>query len=311
VSDTATVLVNPGSGGGLGARAALAAERAFAAAGVPVRRAVGADASEAARLAREAVDRGAPALIAVGGDGLVNLALNAVAGSTVPLGVVPAGTGNDLARALELPHRDPGAAAARAAEALAAGRFRTVDLGRVAAAGAAAGAGPDTGAGGWFGTVLACGLDSRVNDRANRMTWPHGKTRYDLALLAELAALRPVRFRLALEGHPGPSELELDATLIAVGNATSYGGGMRMCPEARLDDGLFDITVVGPIGRLDLVRTVPRLYRGTHLAHPAVSVLRAARVTIEADLTAYADGEPAGRLPLTATCVPGAARVLC
>jgi diacylglycerol kinase (ATP) len=160
----------------------------------------------------------------------------------------------------------------------------------------------------WFGTILASGFDSRVNERGNRMRRPRGRLRYDLAMLAELAALRPVRYRMSLDGGP---EREVEAILIAVGNATSYGGGMRICADAVLDDGLFDITVVGPCGRTTLLTVFPRVYRGTHLGHRVVTTHRAASVSLAAEgLTAYADGERLGPLPLTATTVPGAVRLL-
>lgn len=160
----------------------------------------------------------------------------------------------------------------------------------------------------WFGTVLASGFDSRVNDRVNRMRWPPGRLRYDLALLAELGALRPVRFRLGLDGAPGEY---VEATLVAVGNGASYGGGLRICGGARLDDGVFDVTVVAPCSRGTLLRVFPRVYRGTHLFHPLVTVYRASSVYLDADqVTAYADGEPLGALPLTATTISQAVQVL-
>ena len=288
-----TLLVNPAAGRGRGARAADPAAAALGEAGFRVRRVVGRDAADAVRLAREAVAGGTAALVAVGGDGMVSLALQAVATTATPLGVVPVGTGNDLARACGLPLRDPQAAARAIAAALTAGQAARLDLGLVR----------DT----WFGGVLASGFDSRVNDRGNRMRWPRGRLRYDLAMLAELAALRPIPYRIRLDDGPWQ---ELAATLVAVGNGPCYGGGMRICAGAELDDGLFDMTVVGPCSRATLLRVFPRVYRGTHLGHPAVTVLRARRVSLAAEVTGYADGEPLGPLPLTAACVPGAVRLL-
>ncbi|PGH51244.1 diacylglycerol kinase [Streptomyces sp. Ru87] len=288
-----TLFVNPTAGRGRGARAAQPAA-ALRAAGHSVRTVLGTDADDAVDRAREAVRAGTGALVAVGGDGMVSLALRAVAGTDVPLGVVAVGTGNDFARAHGLPVRDPAAAGRAAAAALKEHGGRPVDLGRAGER--------------WFGTVLASGFDSRVNDRGNRLRWPAGRFRYDVALLAELAALRPVPYRIGLDGAP-PEEVE--ATLVAVGNGPSYGGGMRICAGARCDDGLFDITVVGPCSRRTLLRVFPRVYRGTHLTHPAVTVHRVRSVTLEAaGITAYADGEPLGPLPLTAETVPGAVRLL-
>ncbi|MFD3918273.1 diacylglycerol kinase [Streptomyces sp. NPDC058595] len=289
-----SLFVNPTAGRGRGARAAQPAARALRDAGYSVRTVLGGDAGDALRRAREAVAAGTGALIAVGGDGLVSLALQAVAGTDTPLGVVAVGTGNDFGRALGLPVRDPAAAGRIAADALKNDGIREVDLGRVA--------------GRWFGTVLASGFDSRVNDRGNRMRWPSGRAKYDLAMIAELAAFRPAPYRMTLDDG---TEREIEATLVAVGNGPSYGGGMRICADAAMDDGLFDVTVVGDCSRATLLKVFPRVYRGTHLSHPEVTVHRTSKITLAAPcLTGYADGEPLGPLPLTAECVPGAVRVL-
>ncbi|MCX4913662.1 MULTISPECIES: diacylglycerol kinase [unclassified Streptomyces] len=288
-----TLFVNPTAGRGRGAHAAQPAASAFRAAGFSVRTVVGEDAADGLARARAAVAEGTGALVAVGGDGMANLALQAVAGTDTPFGLVPVGTGNDFARALGLPLRAPAAAARLTADALKEDRLRSVDLGRVD--------------GTWFGTVLASGFDSRVNDRGNRMRLPVGRFRYDLAMLAELAAFRPFAYRLTLDGG---ETREIEATLVAVGNGSSYGGGMRICPGADLGDGLFDVTVVGNCGRATLLTVFPKVYRGTHVDHPVVTVHRAARVElVAAGVTGYADGEPLGALPLTAECIPGAVRV--
>ncbi|MFF3614033.1 diacylglycerol kinase [Streptomyces sp. NPDC002580] len=288
-----TLFVNPTAGRGRGARAAQPAASALRAAGFSVRTVLGEDAADGLTRAREAVEAGTGALVAVGGDGMANLALQAVAGTRTPLGLVAVGTGNDFARALGVPVRDPAAAGRLIAEALKGDRVQDVDLGRVN--------------GSWFGTVLASGFDSRVNDRGNRMRLPVGRFRYDLAMLAELAAFRPVPYRLTLDDG---ATREIDATLVAVGNGSSYGGGMRICPGADLGDGLFDITVVGDCSRTTLLKVFPKVYRGTHVDHPVVSTYRASRVELVAEgVTGYADGEPLGPLPLTAECIPAAVRV--
>ncbi|WLQ44085.1 diacylglycerol kinase [Streptomyces laculatispora] len=288
-----TLFVNPTAGRGRGAHAAQPAASALRDAGFSVRTVLGEDADDALRRAREAVAGGTGALIAVGGDGMMSLALQAVAGTRTPLGVVAAGTGNDFARALGLPIRDP-AAAGLAAEALKGSAVREIDLGLVGDR--------------WFGSVLASGFDSRVNDRGNRMRWVGGRFKYDLAILAELAAFRPIAYRMSLDGGP---VREVAATLIAVGNGSTYGGGMRICADAVMDDGLFDVTVVGDCSRTTLLKVFPRVYKGTHLGHPVVTVHRVSSIELEAvGVTAYADGEPLGALPLTATCVRGAVRVL-
>ena len=169
-----TVLTNPASGHG---NAPHAAERAIArlhSRGVDAVEIVGRDAVHARQLLRDALDRGTDALVVVGGDGVISLALQELAGGDVPLGVVPAGTGNDHARAFGVPTGDPAAAA----DVVADGHTQTVDLGRIVA---------DDGTAKWFGTVVATGFDSLVSDRANRMRWPHGRMRYNVAMIAELS----------------------------------------------------------------------------------------------------------------------------
>ncbi|MFE2874870.1 diacylglycerol kinase [Streptomyces roseus] len=295
-----TLFVNPTAGRGRGAHAAQPAASALRAAGFSVRTVLGADAGDALARLRAAVREGTGAVIAVGGDGVVSLALQALAGTRVPLGVVAAGTGNDFARALGLPVREPARAGRLAAGALKEGRIREVDLGRLAPAPGRAEA--------WYGTVLCSGFDSRVNDRGNRMRLPAGRFKYDLAILAELASFRPLPYRITLDDGP---VVETEATLVAVGNTSSYGGGMRICADAVPDDGLFDVVIVGDCSRTTLLTVFPQVYKGTHLDHPRVSVHRAAKVTLEAaGITAYADGEPLGALPVTARCVPGALRLL-
>ncbi|MFJ7333559.1 diacylglycerol kinase [Streptomyces sp. NPDC101110] len=289
-----TLFVNPTAGRGRGARAAQPAASALRAAGFSVRTVLGEDAADALVRARAAVASGTGALIAVGGDGMAGLALEAVAGTRTPLGLVAVGTGNDFARALGLPVREPAAAGRMIADALKCGRIRDIDLGRAGDR--------------WFGTVLASGFDSRVNDRGNRMRWPAGRLKYDLAMIAELSAFRPVPYRIRLDDG---EVREVEATLVAVGNGSSYGGGMRICPGADLTDGLFDVTVVGDCSRATLLKVFPRVYRGTHVDHPQVTVERAARVELAADgVTGYADGEPLGPLPLVARCVRGGVRVV-
>lgn len=289
-----TLITNPTAGRGRGARAAEPAADALRRAGFGVRSVVGADAADALGQARKAVADGTGALVAVGGDGMVSLALQAVAGTGTPLGVVAVGTGNDFARATGLPIREPAAAGEAIARALTEDSVREIDLGRVGDR--------------WFGTVLASGFDSRVNDRGNRLRWPTGRLRYDVAMLAELAALRPIPYRISLDGGP---ETEIEATLVAVGNGTSYGGGMRICADADLDDGRFDVCVVGPCSRTTLLRVFPRVYRGSHTGHPVVTVHRVAAITLAADgITGYADGEPLGPLPLTARTERRALRLL-
>ncbi|MCF6524977.1 diacylglycerol kinase [Streptomyces sp. JJ36] len=292
------LLVNPVAGRSRGTGLAEATARRLRDRGAEVRLLAAPDAGAAAARARECVAAGRTEVLAVvGGDGMVHLALQALAGTGTALGVIPAGTGNDFARALGIPRRDPVAAA----DLLLDGAVRTLDLGRVDGA-----PGP-AGSGRWFGTVLTSGFDTLVSERANRMRWPRGRMRYNLAILAELGLLRPLPFTLDVDGV----RHELEAALIAVGNTASYGGGMRICPGAAADDGLLGITVVPGVGRAELLRVFPRVYRGTHVEHPRVQTYEARRVRLHTpSMRAFADGERVGPLPLAAEAVPGALHVV-
>ena len=221
--------------------------------------------------------------------------LPALVGGDVALGIVPAGTGNDSAASLGLPS-DPLLAADRLADALAHGRSRRVDLGRADTAD-----GPR-----WWFTVLCAGFDSAVSERANALRWPRGPRRYDLAIAIEAIRLGPRRYTLRLDDV----ELAFDATLVAICNTPRYGGGKLIAPGARIDDGLFLVCVVGPVSRLTLGRLAPKLDRGAHVGHPAVSFHTATRVELSAARLAYADGERIGPLPLTVECIPAALAVL-
>lgn len=281
------LLVNPATGrASHHAQAVAVAERLSGA--FEVSRLQGRDAADAAEIAHQVVADGFDALVVMGGDGIVHLALGAVAGTATILGVVAIGTGNDVARALGLPRRRP----AEAAEVVLAGRTRTIDLGRVGRT--------------YFATVLATGFDSLVNERANRMRRPSGQLRYTVATVAELRVFTPLHYRLELDGRP----LEREAMLVAVGNAPSYGGGLRMCEGALLDDGQLDLVVIGPVTKRELVRVYPRLFTGSHIRHPAYERHRVRTATIAADgVVAYADGERIGPLPVTVEAVPGAVSV--
>jgi diacylglycerol kinase (ATP) len=157
--------------------------------------------------------------------------------------------------------------------------------------------------------VAGAGFDSEVNRIANqRLGWAGNRPRYVGAVLAELAVGRTARFRLTLDGQAS----EPRGWLVAVANGPSYGGGMRVAPQASMDDGLLEVVVIHDIGKLEFLRTFPKVFSGRHLEHPAVAVHRAARVELDADrpLAVYADGEPAGTLPATFEVHPAAITVL-
>lgn len=283
------LLTNPGAGKGRGARARGVALGRFRDAGLVVRDLVGRDADEALDLARAAVAGGVESLVVCGGDGMVHLGAQAVAATGVPLGIVPAGTGNDAARYLDLPRTDLVAAVDR----VLAGRTRTIDLARSGSR--------------WFVTVLAAGFDALVNERANAMTWPRGQMRYNLATLATLRVFEPLPYTLEIDGR----RLRTDAMLVAVGNGPSFGGGLRITEGALLDDGMLDVVIIKPLSKPGLVRAYPRLFSGTHTRLPQYEHHHARRVTVAAPgIVSYADGERFGPLPLTVEAAPGALTVL-
>ncbi|PRW61967.1 diacylglycerol kinase [Actinopolyspora mortivallis] len=283
------LLVNPTSGRGRARQAGHRAAERLRRDGASVTELVGTDAAHALRLAERAVADGTDALVVCGGDGVMNLALRAAVGTSTPIGLVPAGTGNDYARMMGVHGSDP----ETAARVVLTGGTIAIDAGRCGEH--------------WFGTVLAGGFDARVNERTNRMSWPRGTWRYNLAVLVELARLRPLDYTLELDGRTWHTS----AVLVAVGNGTSYGGGMRICPGASWTDGWFDVTVIGPVAARRLVRVLPTVYDGRHVEYPQVTTVRARRVSVSTPgVTAYADGEPLQRLPLTAECVPRAVNVL-
>jgi diacylglycerol kinase (ATP) len=249
---------------------------------------------------RQALDAGGPAeadaLVVVGGDGMVSLAVNAVAETGIPFGIIPSGTGNDMARGLGIPLDSLDDAVAVLRTALAAGP-RTIDAGRVHHAGGTT----------WFGGVLSAGFDALVNERANRMSRPRGASRYVIALLAELVTLRARRYELTVDGVSST----VSASLIAVANNTSLGGGMTVTPDALIDDGLLDLFRVGALSRVRFLRLFPKVFSGSHTGLDIVDISRVSRVRIDADdVIAYADGERVGPLPVDVEVVAGAVRIL-
>ncbi|NUR17528.1 MAG: diacylglycerol kinase [Dermatophilaceae bacterium] len=288
------LIVNPTSGKGVGRQLGAQARRLLAEAGHDVVDVSGETYQQARSQALAAVSEGVDTVVVVGGDGMVHLGVNVCAGSSTRLAVVAAGTGNDFARNLGLPVRD----ATAAVSLLTDGCTREVDLGRVS-----------HGVAGekWFGGVLGAGFDAVVNARAQRMTWPRGQMRYNLAVLRELPVFRPIPYAVELDGH----RTETRAMLVAVANTTSFGGGMRVCPDADVADGLFDVMIVHALSVPAFLRVFPKVYSGSHTTHPAVEIRRARRVRLEArGIQSQADGESFAELPIDAEVVPGALRVV-
>ncbi|WP_454043912.1 diacylglycerol/lipid kinase family protein [Cellulosimicrobium sp. Marseille-Q8652] len=296
------------------------------------------------------------ALVVVGGDGMVHLGVNAVAGTGTPLGIVAVGTGNDFAHALGIPTGRVDPCVDALVRSVVDGTVRTVDAARVTAALPAttvpsvpvpptAPSVPPHGAAlhplvpRWYGGVLSAGVDAAVNAHANAATWPRGRARYARSALREILRYRPYGYRVTLTGVPhvtgplpdvlagapllpgdgpdGPTLVwESPGALVSVANGPRVGGGVRIAPDAVLDDGLLDVVLAGPFTRRGAAAVFPGMYAGRHLTNPHVGVLRARVVTIEPTAAgatpphAFADGEHVGPLPLRVEVVPGAVRLL-
>jgi diacylglycerol kinase (ATP) len=250
---------------------------------------------DAPRLAREASEQGADVVAAMGGDGMVGMVATALIGTNVALGVIPTGTGNDFARLLGIDRRKPVAAA----RGLSAPRLIDIDAVHLSAG---------DGSTRYFVNVAGAGFDSEVNETANRMrTRVQGTAKYVAAVLTTLRTFTPAAFEVAVDGD----RTTLSGMLVAVGNGRSYGGGMHVCPSASLTDGILDVCVVGGMSKGAFIRAFPRVFRGTHVSHPKVTMLRGSKIEISADrpFDVYADGEPAGPLPAVFEVAPGALRV--
>ena len=288
------LLVNPASGRRRASVIAVRLKEALRGAGARVHVYTGRSAADSRRLARLAASDGPDALVAVGGDGLAHQALQGVVGSGVPLAVIPAGTGNDIARAFGLPR----GSAKSVATAILEGRTRPSDVVRLTTA---------DGTQRYYMSVLACGFDARVNERVNNFRFGVGRAGYLVGLLAELRSFRPIDFEIDIDDH----RIAEPGMLVAVGNTTAYGGGMHVCAEAVPDDGLLDVVFVkeGPLGRF--LRMVPKVVNGSHRALDEVVLDRGRSVTIRGEAgTAFADGERMGPPRLVCDVVPKAVEML-
>jgi diacylglycerol kinase (ATP) len=223
-------------------------------------------------------------VMAVGGDGLLHLVLQKITPAQVPLAMIPAGTGNDFVRTLGWSIDDVDAIL----QAVLSTKPSSVDLGLVD--------------GEWFAAILSTGFDSIVNEKANAMSWPKGPMKYNAAIAIELPRFKPHHYEIVLDDRT----ISTQAMLIAVSNGRSYGGGMLVCPQADVSDGYFDVMVLHPVSKLEFIKVFPRVFKGTHITHPAVEIVRSKSVKISADAVAYADGERIGQLPVSAQCIPGA-----
>lgn len=279
---TLALILNPTSGGGKGLSRGLAAAEILKPS-VTHR-------STSYEDTIAAVDRAAAAgcrvVAACGGDGMMHAVIQGCVKHNLTLLPIPAGTGNDFARGLGIEVKDPLAILnnTRVEE--------RIDLGQLASR--------------YFGAILSSGFDAVVNERANEIRWPKGPMRYNLAMLQELPKFRPIPFTIHLDGL----ELKREAMLVAVANAPSYGGGMLVCPDASMKDGLFDVMILNAVSKPEFLKVFPSVYKGSHVNHRAVEIHRAAHVRIEANAIGYADGERMGPLPIDARVAPAALTIL-
>jgi len=288
VAHTPLVIVNPIAGGGRAGRAVswLAATEAI------VR--VTARAGEAEEIAAGAV--GHDRVIAVGGDGTVQEVVNGLLAHASPstLGLLPLGTGNDLARSLGIPRELPAAWKIATGEAT-----RRIDVAR-----ATNGSGRQR----WFASAGGIGFDAQVAAAmAQQRGWQASRAGYLMTTLSELRRFSNCHVRVTID----EVSVEGPVLFIAAANGAYYGGGMRIAPDALVDDGRLDVCIVGDISRRTALRQLPNLYRGTHVRHPAVSMHACSRLRVEggAETRIHLDGEPFGGLPLEVALHPGALRV--
>ncbi len=286
------LVVNPSAGGGRAWRLLPDVEAALRGAGHDLVVTETRSLEHADELTRAAVadDRVA---VAMGGDGIVGRVAGVVAETGGLMGVVPGGRGNDFCRAAGIPQD-----AVAACGVLASGQERPVDLGVVTSG---------TGESPFLG-IASIGFDSDVQERVLNTRLPLGQLVYLYGSLATVALWKHAEFACSVDG----SALQVRGWSVAVANSGVYGGGMRLAPDASLHDGQLDVVTSTETGKLTFLKSLPKVFKGTHVDEPTVSVQRAQVVELAADrpFRVFADGDPVGTLPCTVTVRPGAVRVL-
>jgi len=251
-------------------------------------------------LGRQAAESGARLLVVVGGDGSVNEVVNGIwdLADSPELAVIPRGTGWDFVRTFGIPRRIEAAAAIALG-----GAVRTLDVGKVAYRSWDGSDGEAV-----FANVASAGMSGAIAQRANQTTKAlGGKASYMMALLAVFARWSANELRVTVDGDERRGRM-FD---VVVANGKFFGGGMKICPDAAPDDGLLDVLTIGDVTKRDLVQTMPRIYRGTHLPHPKAELLRGRVVTVDSDtpVPVELDGEQPGTTPARFEAVPGRLRL--
>jgi diacylglycerol kinase (ATP) len=281
------IVVNPISGGGKGAILGTEVAGYFSTRGLPYQ-VITANSADRLRsyLANflEAKGQDCFGVIAVGGDGLAHLVLQFVVPLRIPFTVIPAGTGNDFLRALGWSLTE----VKTQLDTVTCTEASPIDLGMVDSE--------------WFGAILSTGFDSVVNEKANSLRWPKGPMKYNVAIAMELPKFKPLSYLIELDNQV----IETEAMLIAVGNGSSYGGGMKVCPGAVMTDGLFEVMVLRPVSKVEFIRVFPKVFSGQHIDHKQVDIYQSRRISLNAAAIAYADGDRIGGLPVKAECIASA-----
>jgi YegS/Rv2252/BmrU family lipid kinase len=280
------LVVNPTAGGGRASKLLPDVERALGGHDLlvtPTRSLEHADELVASAVGEDRV------VVAMGGDGLVGRVAGAVASHGGLMAVVPGGRGNDFARMVGIP-KDVTAACAVVAD----GVETAVDLGEVD--------------GHVFVGIASVGFDSEVQERVLRTRVPLGELVYLYGALATVFSWKHARFTVTADGE---SE-SYAGWSAAVANSGYYGGGMHVAPAASVTDGLLDVVTTTATSRRHFLSTLPKVFKGTHVTDPCVSVRTARTVELSADrpFRVFADGDPIGSLPCTVTVRPGALRLL-
>jgi YegS/Rv2252/BmrU family lipid kinase len=282
------LLVNPSAGAGRARERLPRVERALGQRGIDFRVLHTEGLEHGCAEARTAAAEGVTPVV-MSGDGLIGQVGGALAGSGIPMGIVPGGRGNDLARVLGIPTDVEGAVGV-----LAAAATRAVDVGEVN--------------GKPFLGIASCGFDSECNGLANETKWIRGNLVYLYSALRTLAGWSPAHFTVVLDGD----RREFSGYTVAAANSRAYGGGMFLAPEAELDDGLLDVVFIAEVGKLRFLLNLPKVFKGRHLSNPEVSVMRAAEVELSADrpFAVYADGDQLTDLPARVRLLPQALEVI-
>lgn len=280
--------INPVSGRGHARKKALIAKNYFDDLGIRVTQVEGHSLEDFRDKLIEKLDHETiTGVVAFGGDGFIHEILQHIVPREIALGVIPCGTGNDFARSIGVFRLS----LTEQIKLIAQSDIRSIDLGRVGER--------------WFAAILSSGFDALVNERANLMQWPKGRMRYNIAMIEKIIQLRAHSYRIRLDRD----HIDVEATLVTVANGPSYGGGMNVCPDAELTDGLFDVMVLGKVSRTELLKVFPKVYSGRHVGHPAVTFYRCREIEIIGSGSSFADGEPISILPLSAECVGSALKV--